>query len=116
MDTAHRPVRLLRVPALLDARFLAEGPPRAAGIPADVLAARVGPPRLPEALLRDELLAILPEHDRRLGADHPDRRHGRRHRRLQLDPLRVPRPNPGGSTHTARLHVPAHHHAGPALP
>ena len=57
-----RPLRLLRVPALLDGGLLAQGQPRAARLAADVRAARVGAARLPQALLRDELLDVLPEH------------------------------------------------------
>ena len=49
-------------------------------------------------------------------ADDRDRHRGRRDRRLQPDPLRLPRPHAGGARDAAGLHVPAHHHAGPALP
>src|SRR5207244_13591830 len=57
-----------------------------------------------------------PEHHRRLCHHHRHRGHGGSHRRLQPDPLRVPRPDPRGPHDPARLHVPAHHHAGAALP
>ena len=73
LGPAHRPLRLLRVSPLLDAGVLAQGEPRAARLAADLLAPRVGSPRVPQAVLRDELRDVLPEHDRRGGADHGHR-------------------------------------------
>ena len=62
MGPPRRALRLLRVPALLDAGLVPQGQPRAAGLAAHLLAPRVGAARLPQALLRDELLGLLPEH------------------------------------------------------
>ena len=51
------------------------------------------------------------------GGAHHRHRAGRRHdRRLRAHPLPVPRPDAGGADHAPRLHVPAHHHAGAAVP
>src|SRR5438876_860556 len=109
-------VRVLRVSPLLDGGLLAQGQSRAARVAADVLAARVGAARVPQALLRDELLDLLPEHGDRLRAHDRHRPRGRRHRRLQPHPVCVPGADVRGAPHAAGLHVPADHHAGAALP
>ena len=65
--------------------------PRAARLAAHLLPPRVGAARLPEALLRDELLgrtSRTPSSCRRITTRH--RHRGRRDRRLQSDPLRLP--------------------------
>src|SRR4030095_9521640 len=116
VGSADRPLPVLRVPAVLDGGVVAQGQPRAARLAAHLLAARVGPARVPQALLRDELRAVFPEHGGGGGGDHRDRGGRRGDRRLQADSLRVPPPDPGGPGDAAGLHVPAHHHAGAAVP